>query len=76
MTFEQLHIIKPILDALVTEGYTVPTPIQEAAIPVLLQGSDLLGSAQTGTGKTRRFCDPDFTKTLFAFQFTQTLASN
>ncbi len=58
MTFEQLHIIKPILDALVTEGYTVPTPIQEAAIPVLLQGSDLLGSAQTGTGKTAAFAIP------------------
>ncbi len=58
MTFDQLHLIKPILDALHTEGYTTPTPIQQQAIPVLLEGKDLLGCAQTGTGKTAAFAIP------------------
>ena len=58
MTFEQLNLIEPILRALKTEGYTEPTPIQEQAIPVLLQGRDLMGSAQTGTGKTAAFAIP------------------
>ncbi|HBS13104.1 MAG TPA: DEAD/DEAH box helicase, partial [Flavobacteriaceae bacterium] len=51
MTFKELQIIKPIERALTDKGYTHPTPIQEQAIPILLQGKDLLGSAQTGTGK-------------------------
>jgi ATP-dependent RNA helicase RhlE len=58
MTFEKLNLIEPILRALKTEGYTGPTPIQEKAIPVLLEGKDLLGSAQTGTGKTAAFAIP------------------
>lgn len=58
MTFEQLSIISPITDALKSEGYLNPTPIQEKAIPVLLAGQDLLGSAQTGTGKTAAFAIP------------------
>jgi ATP-dependent RNA helicase RhlE len=58
MTFESLHIIKPITEALKSEGYLTPTPIQTAAIPVLLAGKDLLGSAQTGTGKTAAFAIP------------------
>lgn len=58
MNFEQLGLIKPILDALKTQGYTNPTPIQEKAIPSILQGKDLLGSAQTGTGKTAAFAIP------------------
>lgn len=58
MTFSELNIIKPILEALKGEGYTVPTPIQEQAIPILLAGGDLLGSAQTGTGKTAAFAVP------------------
>lgn len=58
MLFNQLQIIEPILDALNNEGYTNPTPIQEQAIPVLLQGRDLLGCAQTGTGKTAAFAIP------------------
>lgn len=57
-TFEQLNIVKPILDALQKEGYTYPTPIQEKAIPVVLQKSDLLACAQTGTGKTAAFAIP------------------
>jgi ATP-dependent RNA helicase RhlE len=54
MTFKDLGIIEPILRALEAEGYTQPTPIQEQSIPILLQGRDLLGCAQTGTGKTDR----------------------
>ena len=58
MTFENLKIIDPILKALKAEGYTHPTPIQEQSIPILLRGKDLLGSAQTGTGKTAAFAIP------------------
>ncbi len=58
MLFEQLHIIEPILKALKAEGYTTPTPIQQQAIPVVLEGKDLLGCAQTGTGKTAAFAVP------------------
>ena len=58
MTFEELHIIPPILRALREAGYEQPTPIQEAAIPPVLQGRDLLGCAQTGTGKTAAFAVP------------------
>ena len=52
MTFEQLELIEPIQKALTKEGYTIPTPIQAEAIPYVLDGYDLLGCAQTGTGKT------------------------
>lgn len=58
MTFEELRIIPPILKALEAAGYEAPTPIQEAAIPPVLQGRDLLGCAQTGTGKTAAFAVP------------------
>lgn len=58
MLFEQLNLIEPILRALRTEGYTSPTPIQEQSIPMVLQGRDLLGCAQTGTGKTAAFAIP------------------
>lgn len=58
MTFKDLAIIQPILRALEAEGYTHPTPIQEQAIPILLKGKDLLGCAQTGTGKTAAFAIP------------------
>ncbi len=58
MSFEKLSLIEPILRALKTEGYTTPTPIQEQAIPILLQRKDLLGCAQTGTGKTAAFAIP------------------
>ena len=47
-----------MLKALANEGYTIPTPIQQQAIPVVLEGRDLLGSAQTGTGKTAAFAIP------------------
>ena len=58
MTFKDLGIIEPILKALSAEGYVSPTPIQEKAIPILLRGKDLLGCAQTGTGKTAAFAIP------------------
>ncbi|MES2378989.1 MAG: DEAD/DEAH box helicase [Bacteroidota bacterium] len=58
MSFENLKLIEPILRALKTEGYTTPTPIQEQAIPIVLQRRDLLGCAQTGTGKTAAFSIP------------------
>lgn len=56
--FENLNLIEPILKSLKAEGYVKPTPIQEQAIPVLLQRKDLLGCAQTGTGKTAAFSLP------------------
>ncbi|RPI68621.1 MAG: DEAD/DEAH box helicase [Ignavibacteriales bacterium] len=58
MSFENLKLIKPIQTALINEGYTIPTPIQQQAIPVILERKDLLGSAQTGTGKTAAFAIP------------------
>src|SRR6218665_2188412 len=58
MNFESLGLIEPIKKALQEEGYTTPTPIQQQAIPVVLEGRDLLGCAQTGTGKTAAFAIP------------------
>ena len=57
-TFEALGLIKPLLLTLAAENYETPTPIQEKAIPHLLQGRDVLGLAQTGTGKTAAFALP------------------
>lgn len=58
MKFNQLGIIDPILKAIEKQGYTDATPIQSNSIPLLLQGKDILGSAQTGTGKTAAFAIP------------------
>ena len=58
MTFNDLNLIAPILRAVKEEGYETPTPIQQQAIPSLLEGKDLLGCAQTGTGKTAAFAIP------------------
>ncbi len=58
MQFESLNIIEPVLKSLKEEGYTIPTPIQAEAIPVILRGIDLIGCAQTGTGKTAAFAVP------------------
>jgi len=57
-TFTELGLAEPILRALTDENYIIPTPIQAGAIPVLLAGRDLLGIAQTGTGKTAAFALP------------------
>jgi len=58
VSFNNLQLIEPVLQALSKEGYTHPTPIQEKSIPVILQKRDLLGCAQTGTGKTAAFVIP------------------
>ena len=58
MKFEDLNIIDPVLKALRKEEYSIPTPVQEKAIPLILERKDVLGSAQTGTGKTAAFAIP------------------
>jgi len=58
MSFENLNLIQPIQRALKNQGYQKPTPIQKQSIPIVLDGRDLLGSAQTGTGKTAAFAIP------------------
>jgi ATP-dependent RNA helicase RhlE len=58
MTFKELNIIEPVLKALTEKGYSIPTPIQEKAIPIVLNKRDILGCAQTGTGKTAAFSIP------------------
>jgi ATP-dependent RNA helicase RhlE len=58
MTFEELKLAEPLLRAVKEEGYTTPTPIQVQAIPPALAGRDVLGCAQTGTGKTAAFALP------------------
>jgi ATP-dependent RNA helicase RhlE len=58
MPFKALQIIDPILKSLEEEGYEIPTPIQKQAIPIVLRGKDILGCAQTGTGKTAAFAIP------------------
>ena len=58
MTFNDLNLLKNIQQALAEEGYTTPTPIQQQAIPIILEGTDLVGCAQTGTGKTAAFAIP------------------
>jgi ATP-dependent RNA helicase RhlE len=58
ITFKELNISEPILKALINKKYETPTPIQEQAIPAALNGQDLLGIAQTGTGKTAAFAIP------------------
>ena len=55
MTFDELGLSPEVLKAVAETGYTTPTPIQEQAIPYVLMGRDVLGCAQTGTGKTAGF---------------------
>src|SRR5260370_41804650 len=57
-SFDSLGLSAELLRAVAEQGYTVPTPIQAQAIPVVLAGRDLLGAAQTGTGKTAAFTLP------------------
>ena len=58
MSFDSLGLAEPLLRAVHEQGYTTPTPIQAQAIPVVLTGGDLIGGAQTGTGKTAGFVLP------------------
>src|SRR5688572_21702149 len=58
MTFEKLKLLPQICTSLAAKGYTHPTPIQEQSIPSILEGKDIFGSAQTGTGKTAAFALP------------------
>jgi ATP-dependent RNA helicase RhlE len=58
LTFKELKLMEPLLRAVRGEGYEAPSPIQEKAIPILLAGRDILGCAQTGTGKTAAFALP------------------
>jgi ATP-dependent RNA helicase RhlE len=58
MKFENLNLIEPLLKAVYKKGYLSPTPVQEKAIPTILQGKDIFGCAQTGTGKTAAFALP------------------
>ena len=58
MTFSDLRLAEPILRAIEAEGYEDPTPIQAGVIPPALEGRDILGTAQTGTGKTAAFACP------------------
>jgi ATP-dependent RNA helicase RhlE len=69
MIFKDLGLIDPILLALMEQNYTTPTPIQQQAIPIILQQKDLLGCAQTGTGKTAAFAIP-----ILQLLFTQKVA--
>jgi ATP-dependent RNA helicase RhlE len=64
MSFDTLGLDAAILKAVADQGYTVPTPIQAATIPVILEGTDVIGIAQTGTGKTAAFTLPLITKLL------------
>ncbi len=68
MSFQNLNIIDPLSRAVAKEGYITPTPIQVQAIPHLLQGKDLMGIAQTGTGKTAAFVLPILQKMAEEFK--------
>ena len=58
VNFKEMAISRPVLRAVEEIGYEVPTAVQAACIPTLLEGSDLIGLAQTGTGKTAAFALP------------------
>ena len=58
MSFENLGLMAELLRAIDSQGYTTPTPIQRQAVPVILEGRDVLAGAQTGTGKTAAFTLP------------------
>ncbi|MBR5214292.1 MAG: DEAD/DEAH box helicase, partial [Akkermansia sp.] len=62
MTFDELGLAAPILEAVKDCGYETPTPIQQQAIPVVLEGKDVIGASQTGTGKSAAFALPLLTR--------------
>ena len=67
MTFQDLHLHRNILQVLEEEKYITPTPIQQQAIPIILEEHDLVGCAQTGTGKTGAFAIPILNFIRFIF---------
>jgi ATP-dependent RNA helicase RhlE len=71
-TFKELNIAEPILKALIEKGYETPTPIQQQAIPAAAEGRDLLGIAQTGTGKTAAFAIPIIQQLMDSINSRQT----
>src|SRR5690554_5474211 len=73
ITFNDLPILPQTKEALEKLGFSLPTPIQEMAIPKMIEGIDLIGQAQTGTGKTFAFAIPMIEKTNSTFQKTQGL---
>jgi ATP-dependent RNA helicase RhlE len=75
MKFEQMNLIRPILRSIRGVGYTEPTPIQQKTIPPVLQGKDVLGCAQTGTGKTAAFALPILQRVAKAEDFDPTVAT-
>ena len=64
MSFNDLGLSAPLLKAIASQGYKTPSPIQEKAIPAVLDGRDVMAAAQTGTGKTAGFTLPIFTATF------------
>src|SRR5471030_447816 len=72
-SFRELALSEPVLQALTDVGYESPSPIQAATIPVLLSGRDMLGQAQTGTGKTAAFALPALTQIDLAGREPQVL---
>jgi len=74
MKFEQMNLIRPILRAIREVGYTEPTPIQQKTVPPVLQGKDVLGCAQTGTGKTAAFALPILQRVARAEDFDESAA--
>ena len=74
MKFEQMNLIRPILRAIREVGYTEPTPIQQKTVPPVLQGKDVLGCAQTGTGKTAAFALPILQRIARAEDFDESAA--
>lgn len=73
LTFSDLNLSKPVLSAVTKVGYEIPSPIQAAAIPVLLSGQDIVGMAQTGTGKTAAFALPMLSQVDVTKSHTQIL---
>jgi ATP-dependent RNA helicase DeaD len=73
LSFRDLALSEPVLRALIDVGYESPSPIQAATIPVLLSGADMLGQAQTGTGKTAAFALPALTRVDLSKREPQTL---
>ena len=71
--FEDLALSAPVMEALKKVGYESPSPIQAATIPYLLEGKDLVGQAQTGTGKTAAFALPILTNIDLSQRLPQAL---